>query len=50
MRYLAYARSDTMPQRMARKRARRDVFAANKRAKRLQRKAERLKRKSQEEE
>ena len=42
----SYPNSKTMPQRMARKRMRRDVFIANKKASKLRRKSERLERKS----
>ena len=46
--YKAYPNSSTTPQRMSRKRLRRDVFLANKKASHARRKAKRLERKSQE--
>jgi len=49
MSHKSYPTRKTMPQRMARKRARRDVFMANRKASRLRRKAARLERRSREE-
>ena len=48
MNYKAYGTRKTVPQRMTRKRARRDVFLANSRMAKAARKARRLKQKSQE--
>ncbi len=46
MNYKSYATSITTPQRMGRKRLRRDVFVANKKMKKALKKAARLERKS----
>lgn len=46
MNFKAYGTRKTVPQRMSRKRARRDVFMANARMAKVARKARRLERKS----
>lgn len=46
MTFKSYPNKKTAPQRMTRKRMRRDVFVANKKAAKLARKAARLERKS----
>jgi hypothetical protein len=46
MNYKSYPKVTTTPQRMARKRMRRDVFLANKKAAKIRRKVQRLERKS----